>query len=405
MKKLWVITILLVTSAAKGWSQSGILPVQPIPSLSLDSLSFAGFDQFFPNATTNGIQVVGVGATSFTAMEGVRFSNKLIQYLVLEKGFRTIALLRDDWKLRSLNHWLMDGDPMLEREAQRLTQRSFNGSIYCTEEMAELLKWLKEFDSGHPNDPVSLKGLNFTEPMTPAHLLAKYVFPADSLSGIAITEKRSRSLDDAGAYDDILDWFRQKKEAVKQQFTSREYADLQTDLINLEYLRKWPASTETFGNNYFDSCMALTVVRLSDDQKKLIICADNGIIARALMRTDRIRKNLGTFLDGKLGKTYSVVLTDYYHRADLFWIDPASGQSKEVQRFSDKASTAWLLHQNHNITGGMVRYEDLIRFSIPVFFNVHSLYADHTQPEALPGMNAFDMLVVFADEHPIKKIR
>ena len=405
MKKLWIITLLWVTPVAKGWSQSGTLPVQPIPSLSLDTLSFTGFDPIFPDATTPGIRVVGAGATSFTLREGVRFSNKLIQYLVLEKGFRTVTLLRDDWKLRSLNHWLTDGHSILEGEVRRLTQRSFDRSIYNTEEMAELLKWLKEFDSGHPDDVVRLKGLNFTEPMTPAFLLAKYVFPADSLSGVAITEKRSRSLDDAGAYDDIMDWFGQKKEAVRQRLTSGEYADLQTDVINLGYLRKWPASPDTSGSSYFDSCLALNVVRLSDDQKKLIVCADNGILARALVRTDRIRKNLGTFLDERLGKTYYVALTDYYHLADLFRIDPASGQSKAVQSFSDKASTAWLLHQNHNITGGMVRYEDLARFSIPIFFNVHSLYSDQTRAEVRPGKIAFDTLVIFADEHPIKMIR
>ena len=409
MKKLWIITILLITPAAKGWSQSGILPVQPIPSLSLDTLSFAGFDQVFPDATNPVIRVVGAGTTSFTAGEAVRFSNKLIQYLVLEKGFRSIALLRDDWELRKLNNWLTDGSPILEEEERRLIQRSFDHSTYGNEDLVELLKWLKAFNSGHPNDPVSLKGLNFSEPMTPAHLLAKYVFPADSLSGIAITDKRSRWLDDDGAYDDILNWFRQKKEAIKQRLTGREYAELQTDLINLEYLRKFPASTETSVINYFDSCLALNVIRFSDDQKKLIVCADNSFIARTLMRTDRIRirirKNLGTFLDGKLGKTYYVSLTDYYDRADLFWIDPATGQSKEVQRFSDTASTAWLLHQNHHITGGMVRYEDLVRFNIPIFFNVHSLYADHTSPEALPGMIAFDMLAVFADEHAVKMIR
>ena len=405
MKKLWIITALWVSSVGEGWSQSGMLPIQSIPSLSLDTLSFAGFDQVFPDAVTANIRVVGAGTTSFTLREGIRFSNKLIQYLVLEKGFRTIALLRDDWKHRSLNNWLTDGHSISEGEVRQLTQRSFVRSIYCTEETAELLKWLKEFNNNHPGDPVRLRGLNFTEPMTPAHLLAKYVFPADSLAGVAIAQKRSRSLDDAGAYDDILDWFNEKKDVVKQRLTTPEYADLQTDLINLGYLRKWPASPDTSGGSYFDSCLALNVVRLSDEQKKLIVCADNGIIARALVRTNRMTKNLGAFLDEKLGKTYYVALTDYYHRADLFWIDPASGQSREVQSLSDKASTAWLLHQNHNITGGMVRYEDLVRFSLPIYFNVHSLYTDHTRSEPRPGMIAFDMLVVFADEHPVKMIR
>ena len=402
MKKLRIILILLCTSIVETRAQPRQIPVEPLPSLSMDSLSLSGLDKVFSNTLTTDIKVVGVGATSFTLSEGIRFSNKLIQYLVLEKGFKTIVILRDDWKLRDLNAYLTNSHAIVDDDILAITKQTFNQSIFCTEETLELLKWLKGYDNAHPDSPVQFKGINFTEPMTPGYLLAKYIIPADSLSGRAIAKKRSESQDDASAYADITSWFSQKREALKKQLARREYADLQMDMDNLIYLRNWPALSNPSYKNYFDSCLSVIITKLAAEHKKLVVWADNSIIARTLIRTDVVNKNLGVLLHEQFGKSYYVVITDYYHNADFFWIDPKSGQSVQARNTADRNSTAYLLHQRYKAGGGMVQYDDLVHFNVPVSFNAHSLHSKLTKCEVQPGVAAFDVLAVFEDEYPVR---
>lgn len=403
MMKSLVLVVLIVVLFLKGFAQADGLSVQPMPSLSMDTLDLEGFERACFGPADPAVRVVGVGATSFTLSEGVRFSNKLIQWLVLERGFRTIALLRDDWALRAVNVWLKDAaGGGKDAAVKELVASAFHGSIYATEETVALLRWLKDFNLRHTGDPVVLRGLNFTEPMSPAHLMAKYVFPNDSLAGVAMAAKRSFSLDDGSAYADIVDWVALNKEGLRRRLAAEEFEAMQTDLINLGFLRKWPAAS----GNYFDSCLALTVVRLAGVKNKLIVCADNGMIGRALMRTDQVSRKLGGFLGEALGRSYWVALTDYYQSAALFWYNPAAGGRVEsVRAFSDKASTAVLLHADHAVAGGMVRFDDLSRAGVPIWFNVHSLYSDRTRCEVQPGVAAFDILAVFANEHPVTLIR
>jgi hypothetical protein len=405
MKKLWIILILFCTSIVETRAQPKQIPVVPLPSLSMDTLSLSGLDKVFSNTITTDIKVVGVGATSFTLSEGIRFSNKLIQYLVLEKGFKTIVLLRDDWKLRDLNAYLTNSHVISDNDILAITKQTFNQSIYCTEETLELLKWLKDYDHTHPDSPVQFKGINFTEPMTPGYLLAKYIIPTDSLSGRAIAKKRSESQDDASAYADITSWFSQRRETLKKQLAQREYADLQMDMDNLIYLRNWPALSNAASKNYFDSCLSMMITKLAAEHKKLVVCADNSIIARALIKTDVVNKNLGILLNEQFGKSYYVAITDYYHNADFFWIDPKSGQSEQTLSTADRNSTAYLLHQRYKVGSGIVQYDDLVQFNVPVSFNVHSLYNKLTKCEIQPGIAPFNILAVFNDEYPIKILK
>lgn len=383
MKRLWIISIIFFTSIVEPRAQPNQIPVEPLPSLSLDTPSLSGFDNVFSNTITTDVKIVGAGATSFTLSEGIRFSNKLIQYLILEKGFRTIVFIRDDWKLRGLNAYLTNSHVISDSDILAITKQTFSQSIYCTEETVELLKWLKEYNHTHPEGPVELKGINFTEPMTPAYLLAKYIIPTDSLSGASIAKRRSESQDDASAYTDIINWVGQKKEALKKQLAQREYADLQMDMNNLLYLRNWPAPSTASNNHYFDSCLSVTIAKLAAEHGKLVVCADNSILARALIKTNVVDKNLGILLSEQFGKSYYVVLTDYYHNA------------------ADRNTTAYLLHKKYKVDGGMVRYDDLIRFNVPVSFNAHSLHNKSTKCEIQPGIAPFDILAVFSDEKPV----
>lgn len=387
-------------------AQSNQVPVEPLPSLSLDTLSFAGFNRVFSGEITDDTKVVGLGAPAHTLSESVQVNSKLIQYLVIEKGFKTIVLPMDNWELNMLNAYLTNGKAISNIDINHITKQTFSQNVYYTEETLTLLKWIKGYNNAHKDKPVQFSGMSFMSPPSPDYILAKYVIPNDSLAGVQIAKKRGESQNDSIAYHDISAWFHQKNNVLKTQLPAQEYIDIEMIAGNLDYLKKWNTKSDTVNKlSYFDHCLYLTSMKLLATNKKLIIYGDNKMIAKSLMKTNIIWKNLGTLLEEGIGKWYYVVLSDFYNKADFYAIDSKVGKMKIIQRLPNKTSTAYTLHKKYNINGGIALSKNLKNFKIPIYMDIYDLF-EATQINGIiqPGIPAFDALVIFKNENPVKPL-
>jgi erythromycin esterase-like protein len=407
IKKAIILIIILYSSIPSVTAQVNQVPVEPLPSLSLDTLSFVGFNKVFSGNITDDTKVVGLGAPAYTLSESVQLNSKLIQYLVTEKGFKTIVLPMDNWELNALNAYLTNGKAINNTDINDITKQTFSQNVYYTEETLTLLKWVKGYNNTHKDVPVQFSGMSFINPPSPDYILAKYVIPVDSLAGVQIAKSRGESQSDSVAYHDILTWFYQKNNVLKKQLTAHGYSDVEMIVDNLGYLKKWNTKPDTVNKLwYFDHCLYLTTMKLLTTNKKLLIFGDNKMITRSLMRTDVTWKNLGTFLDEGMGKSYYVILSDFYNKADFYAIDSKVGKMKIIQRLPNKTSTAYMLHEKYNINGGIALSSNLKKLKIPTYMNIYDL-SESTQINGIiqPNIPAFDALIIFSNENPVKPLR
>ncbi|WP_329558217.1 erythromycin esterase family protein [Streptomyces uncialis] len=97
-------------------------------------------------------QVVAVGAAARGAHELSALSHRLVRLLVEELGFRSLALEGDDASRLGLDEYIRTGtgDPRMMLSEAR--------SFWQTEEILDVIHWMRSFNRLHPDDPVRFAG-------------------------------------------------------------------------------------------------------------------------------------------------------------------------------------------------------------------------------------------------------
>ncbi|MFI5941749.1 erythromycin esterase family protein [Streptomyces uncialis] len=97
-------------------------------------------------------QVVAVGAATRGAHELSALSHRLVRLLVEELGFRSLALEGDDASRLGLDEYIRTGtgDPRVMLSEAR--------SFWQTEEILDVIHWMRSFNRRHPDDPVRFAG-------------------------------------------------------------------------------------------------------------------------------------------------------------------------------------------------------------------------------------------------------
>ncbi|MEI5101707.1 erythromycin esterase family protein [Streptomyces sp. PmtG] len=97
-------------------------------------------------------KVVAVGASDRQAHELSTVSHRVVRLLVEELGFRSLALEGDDAARVGLDAYVRSGtgDPRALLAAAR--------PFWRTEEILDLVQWLRSYNTRHPDDPVRFAG-------------------------------------------------------------------------------------------------------------------------------------------------------------------------------------------------------------------------------------------------------
>ncbi|MYY09529.1 erythromycin esterase family protein [Streptomyces sp. SID4919] len=115
-------------------------------------------------------RVVAVGAATRQAHELSALSHRIVRLLVEELGFRSLALEGDDPSRLGLDEYIRTGtgDPRVMLSEAR--------SFWQTEEILDVIHWMRSFNRRHPDDPVRFAG--------PARPPQGQASPLNGLAGI-----------------------------------------------------------------------------------------------------------------------------------------------------------------------------------------------------------------------------
>ncbi len=118
----------------------------------LESLDAAGpLTDLAPlRAMVGGASVVALGASTRDAHELFVVAHRIMRFLVEDMGFRSIVLEGDDAAATALDEYVRTGagDP----RAVLAEARSF----WRFEEMLDVVKWARDYNLAHPDDPVRI---------------------------------------------------------------------------------------------------------------------------------------------------------------------------------------------------------------------------------------------------------
>ncbi|GGQ35938.1 hypothetical protein GCM10010266_69040 [Streptomyces griseomycini] len=118
-------------------------------------------------------EVVAVGASTRQAHELSALSHRVLRVLVEEWGFRSLALEGDDASRVGLDAYVRagTGDPRALLAGAR--------SFWQTEEILDVIRWMRSYNRRHPDDPVRFAGTG--------HSHGGRAFEPDDLAGIELS--------------------------------------------------------------------------------------------------------------------------------------------------------------------------------------------------------------------------
>ncbi|MET9701022.1 erythromycin esterase family protein [Streptomyces sp. NPDC006529] len=104
-------------------------------------------------------RVVGLGEATHGSHEFFTMKQRVFQYLVKEKGFRSFAL-EASWSTgQRLNDYVVRG----QGDPERIMREEFQASyvFWNNTEYLDLLRWMRSYNIQHPDDPVQFMGDDF----------------------------------------------------------------------------------------------------------------------------------------------------------------------------------------------------------------------------------------------------
>ncbi len=123
--------------------------VAPIQSQEMGS-GFADFERFGSNFDNK--RIVGLGEATHGTQDFDKLRNRLVEYLVSQKGYRFIVLEAEIGDGITINKYITQGIGTPQQALAPLLI-AWNAPEYAT-----LLSWLRAWNQGHPNDMVRFYG-------------------------------------------------------------------------------------------------------------------------------------------------------------------------------------------------------------------------------------------------------
>ena len=113
-------------------------------------------------------RVVALGESTHGTSEFFRLKHRLVEYLVVQHGFRLFAIEDQQLGMERVNGYVLGG-PGTVNEAMR----GMFG-VWSTTEVRDLISWMRSYNEGHRDDPVEFIGFDMQNPSLPIDSLYSF---------------------------------------------------------------------------------------------------------------------------------------------------------------------------------------------------------------------------------------
>lgn len=390
---LTVIFSLLLSAAGTFAQQDGRPLALPPGTLTRDS-GITLLPTLFDGKIANEVRWVGLGEFTHGGEETGLFKYRMVQYLILHRGFRQLLVEYPDVILVPLNKYLQSSGPDNPDSTRILGRRVLGRTVLSCKPFFDLLVWIRNYNVNHHNDMVCVRGIDVEGASTAfaEYFIYNFLLPLDHSAAGKILSEWS-----GGPKDSItvagLNWADKNRQRILQYAGERTDEELQYNisvarnaLIHVALKRQDFNQAGTFR----DSIMAENV--RSFKTAKSIIWAHNGHLTTA----DYVL-SLGNYLRAAVGKEYFCLLTDYSGEARVWTISGENNRLQQQDFVADKKSFASMIRRKYDVKEGVVFFDSLRAKSQPALNNI-----DRTgRQRVIPGKgHPFDALVIFDRVEP-----
>ncbi len=265
------------------------------------------------------VKVIGLGEASHGNAEFQELKLEVLKVLVDKYHIDCFAMEMDYGEGVIINDYINSHSGMSIDEVMS----RFNFPIYRTEDIRNLIEWMKEYNCTH-SDKLSFYGFDLQNPDVDLNLILDFVEANSIEEGAELADvfdaylKGDVSFRDAGLREGFEKLnslgaaLKSNREAYQDLYN---YDRIQDCIENVLRARELAARYDgdngmVEGGQYRDQMMALKIVELSEalDGSRIMITGHNGHIGYAGNYT----RTMGSFIRDELGDSYYTIGTDYF---------------------------------------------------------------------------------------------
>ena len=132
------------------------LTPEPLSTTRLDQVDFSDLEHF--GTLVKDAQIIALGEATHGTSEFFKLKHRLLQYAIRDLGVRTFILEDNQLQVERVNRYVLLG----EGDARTVMRGLF--AVWNTQEMLELVKWVRAYNEAHPSDPVAFMGMDVQNP-------------------------------------------------------------------------------------------------------------------------------------------------------------------------------------------------------------------------------------------------
>ncbi len=264
-------------------------------------------------------KVIGLGEATHGNAEFQELKLEVLKVLADQYGVDSFAMEMDYGEGVIINDYINGHSEMSVNEVMN----HINFTIYRTEEIRNLIEWMKEYNRSHSNK-LSFYGFDLQNPDVDLKLILDFAEENSIEGGAGLAASfdsflnGSTSFRDPGLSDgfEALNRLKNHLENSRDTYQGLYNYDRILDCIeNVMRARELAARYDgengmVEGGQYRDQMMAVKVIEISEalDGSRMLIAGHNGHIGYAGNYT----KTMGSFLRDELGDSYYTIGTDYF---------------------------------------------------------------------------------------------
>ena len=264
------------------------------------------------------VKVIGLGEATHGNAEFQELKLEVLKVLVDRSGVDCFAMEMDYGESVIINDYINGHSEMSVNEVMN----HINFPIYRTEEIRNLIEWMKEYNRTHDRK-LSFYGFDLQNPDVDLNLILDFLKENSIEGGNGLSAFDPYLNGDAGFKDECLsDGFEALNRLKNQLETNRDayqglynYDRILDCIENVIRAREVAARYDgdngmVEGGQYRDQMMALKVIEICEtlDGSRMMITGHNGHIGYAGNYT----KTMGSFIRDEMGDSYYAIGTDYF---------------------------------------------------------------------------------------------
>jgi erythromycin esterase len=303
-QSLKLVLLLLITINEISFSQAlGLHDV--VKAISSENPESSFEDIIFLEEEFKSKKIISIGEATHGTREFALMRHKIFRYLVQNHGFNTI-FLEDDYSRCLLIDEYIKGRTVEDRSD---LLRNFGNWPWKTEEMLNLIEWMRLYNQEHPDDQLNFVGVDMQEGNHMIQEINKVLSSYNSDVLIELPEQlrdkvhEEWSKSEVKAFDEnVMKKLNALIDAIK--FNEEDHSVI---LTLIRHLEQYKIDHAEFGNGntaYRDFCMGENIIYAMQNNTKLkgLFIAHNEHIAKVYKKKESIKKSFG-FAGGVL-ETY-----------------------------------------------------------------------------------------------------